>query len=292
MDWSHLEYFLAVAHSGSLSGAAKKLRVNHSTVSRRLDKLEQELNVRLFDRLSHGYQLTDHGLALRQHAEQVEERINQIQRVFRGRESTLSGPLKISKPDSGILNLAALLTEFHHQYPNIELELTAAADFSDLNRMEADVALRLTNHPPETLVGRQLGRLPIRVYGSRDYLKRVNTTNPEKLSWLIWQGNDSDLNLEETLRTLLPEARIVLRTNNYSELYEGVCAGMGVSLLSPTRLPPGHQLQAFAPNQFRFDIGLWLLSHPDLRNSARVKAFREFVVERLSVGTLNSPLAP
>ena len=73
MDWSHLEYFLAVARAGSLSGAAKQLRVNHSTVARRLDKLEQQLQVRLFDRLNNGYRLTEDGQALKQKAGQIEE---------------------------------------------------------------------------------------------------------------------------------------------------------------------------------------------------------------------------
>ena len=82
MDWGHLEYFLAVARTGSLSGAAKQLRVNHSTVARRLEKLEQQLNVRLFDRLNNGYRLTDDGLALKAHAAQVEREINQIQGVL------------------------------------------------------------------------------------------------------------------------------------------------------------------------------------------------------------------
>ncbi|SFM33736.1 transcriptional regulator, LysR family [Marinobacter zhejiangensis] len=281
MNWSHLEYFLAVADCGSLSSAAKQLQVNHSTVARRLEKLEQELGIRLFDRLSHGYQLTEHGLALQQHAQEVADKITQIQRVFRGRESALGGTLKVAKPDAGILNLATLLTEFHHHYPNIALELTAAADFSNLSRMEADVALRLTDSPPEHLIGRQLGRFPIRVYGSHHYLKLNSGAAPETLSWLIWTGHDSDLDLEARLKAALPQARVVLRTNNYSELYEAVCAGMGVSLLSPLRLPDDHHLQMVAPEQFRFDIGLWLLNHPDLRNNSRVRAFRDFATLRL-----------
>ncbi len=281
MNWSHLEYFLAVAHSGSLSSAAKRLQVNHSTVARRLEKLEQELGIRLFDRLSHGYRLTEHGQALQRHAQHIDDKITDIQRMFRGRDTALSGTLRISKPDSGILNLSPLLTEFHLRYPNIDLELTAAADFSNLNRMEADVALRLTDQPPDTLIGRQLGRLPLRVYGHEDYLKRCASLDPAQLSWLIWTGSDPDRSIEAHLKALVPDARIVLRTNNYSELYEAVYAGMGVSLLSPLRVPPGAPLRMLAPDRFRVDIGLWLLSHSDLRNSVRVRAFRDFASEQL-----------
>ncbi|MEJ6539224.1 MAG: LysR family transcriptional regulator, partial [Halioglobus sp.] len=147
MDWGHLEYFLAVARTGSLSGAAKQLGVNHSTVARRLEKLEQQLNVRLFDRLNNGYRLTDDGLSLKAHAAQVEREINQIQGVFSGSEAELRGTLKISKPSSGLLNLAPLLVAFHRRYPDINLVLTAGGERSEIARMEADVAIRLTNNP-------------------------------------------------------------------------------------------------------------------------------------------------
>lgn len=281
MDWSHLEYFLAVARTGSLSGAAKQLHVNHSTVARRLDKLEQQLQVRLFDRLNNGYRLTENGLALKQQAGQVEEQVNKIHRVFRGSDTELSGSLKISKPSSGIINLAPLLTDFHRQYPNIDLQLTSASAFSDLNRMEADVAIRITDNPPEDLIGRKLGNLPIYVYGSRDYLQQANTQDVAQCQWVVWQEDESPLQLENLLESFMSDPKIVLRTNSYTEVYEAVCAGMGVSLLSPQRLPKNHQLQALAPESYQFRIGLWLLSHPDLRRSARVKVFKEFAADQL-----------
>ena len=103
MNWDHLEYFLAVARSGSLSGAAKQLNVNHSTVARRLEKLEQQLGSILFHRLSNDYQLTEYGVKLQQQAVAVEDQINQIQRVFKSHDSELSGSLCVTQPSSGAL---------------------------------------------------------------------------------------------------------------------------------------------------------------------------------------------
>ena len=281
MDWGHLEYFLAVARIGSLSGAAKLLRVNHSTVARRLEKLEQQLNVRLFDHLNSGYQLTEDGLALKKHAAQVEREINQIQGVFSGSEAELRGTLKISKPSSGLLNLAPLLVAFHHRYPDINLVLTAGGERSEIARMEADVAIRLTNDPPEALVARKLGQLPINIFGNRAYLERAGTRNLAEYDWLVWHADDSLLNMEPVLKREIPNARIVLRTSCYNELFEAVNAGMGVSLLSPLRLPKTHQLQALSPSLHQFDLGVWLLSHPDLRNRERIRVFRDFMIEHL-----------
>lgn len=281
MDWSHLEYFLAVARTGSLSAAARQLQVNHSTVARRLDKLEQQLQVRLFDRLNNGYRLTGDGQALRQKAGQIEEQISQIEGVFSGSESELIGSLKVSKPSSGALNLAPLLTEFHRRYPHIELDLTAASARSEISRMEADVAIRLTDNPPDALIGQKLGQLPMLLYASRAYLQQLKTLDPAQLDWLIWQEGDSPFTMEATLNQEMPDARIVLRTNSYSELYEAVKAGMGVSWLSPLRLPKSHKLQAVSPERYRYEIGVWLLSHPDLRNRERIRVFKNFMSEQL-----------
>ena len=281
MNWSHLEYFLAVARTGSLSGAAKLLRVYHSTVARRLDKLEQQLEVRLFDRLNNGYRLTEDGHALKKRAGQVEHEINQIQGVFSGSEAELRGTLTISKPSSGLLNLAPLLVAFHHRYPDINLVLTAGGERSEIARMEADVAIRLTNDPPEELVGYKLGQLPINIFGSRAYLKRAGTRDLAEYDWLIWHDDDSVLNMEPALKRDIPNARIVLRTNSYNELFEAVNAGMGISLLSSLRLPKTHQLQPLSPALYQFDRGLWLLSHPDLRNRERIRVFKDFMIEHL-----------
>jgi DNA-binding transcriptional LysR family regulator len=217
--------------------------------------------------------LTEDGLALKQQAGQVEQKVNQIHRVFRGSETELSGSLKISKPSSGFLNLAPMLSEFHRQYPNIDLQLTASTAFSELNRLEADVAIRVTDKPPEELVARGLGRVPVHIYGSRDYLRRCNTLDPAQCQWIVWQDEDSSLNVEPGIKSQIPDAKIVMRTNSYSEVYEAVKAGIGVSLLSCLRLPQDHQLQALSPELYQFNMGLWLLSHPDLRNRERVKVF-------------------
>ena len=287
MDWGHLEYFLAVARTGSLSGAAKLLCVNHSTVARRLEKLEQQLNVRLFNHLNSGYQLTDDGLALKKHAAQVEREINQIQGVFSGSETKLRGTLKISKPSSGLLNLAPLLAAFHHRYPDINLVLTAGGERSEIARMEADVAIRLTNDPPEALVARKLGQLPINIFGNRAYLERAGTRSLADYDWVVWHADDSLLNMEPVLKREIPNARIVLRTSSYNELFEAVNAGIGVSLLSPLRLLKTHQLQVISPSLHQFDLGVWLLSHPDLRNRERIRVFRDFMIEHLG-GALTS----
>jgi DNA-binding transcriptional LysR family regulator len=198
-----------------------------------------------------------------------------------GVKANCVAPLKISKPSSGLLNLAPLLVAFHQRYPDINLELTAGGERSGIARMETDVAIRLTNDPPETLVGYKLGQLPINIFGSRAYLKQAGTRDLAEHDWLVWHDENSLLNMEPALKRDIPNARIVLRTNSYNELFEAVNAGMGISSLSPLRLPKTHQLQALSPELYQFDQGVWLLSHPDLRNRERIRVFKDFMIEHL-----------
>lgn len=281
MDWGHLEYFLAVARAGSLSGAAKQLGVNHSTVSRRIERLEQQLSVRLFKRVNNGYTLTEDGHVLCRQSSRIEEQVNQIEDTFNSGESDLHGTLKVSKPGSGTLNLALLFAEFHRQYPHIEIELSAGGAHTEVGRHESDVAIRLTDTPPPDVVSRKVGTLPMHIYGSKEYLKHAGTTDPKLCDWVVWSAEGSPLTMEANIKRDIPEARIVLRTTCPNELYEAVIGGVGISYISPLRLPPKHQLQALAVDKFTFELGVWLLSHPDLRNRRRVKVFKDFMVEHL-----------
>jgi DNA-binding transcriptional LysR family regulator len=168
MNWGNLEYFLAVARTGSLSSASKILEVNHSTVARRLDKLEDQLNIKLFKRHNRGYQLTEHGLALEKEANKVEEQVNKIHRVFSTQQSELSGTLTISKPMNGGLDLSSMATEFIKKYPNINLNLKSSSK-ADLSLHQVDISIQITNKPNEDLIGTNLGKIPGYIFGEESY---------------------------------------------------------------------------------------------------------------------------
>ncbi len=277
MDWSHLEYFLAVTRAGSLSGAAKALQVNHTTVARRLDKLEQQLEVRLFDRLGSGYRLTEDGRALERQALEVEKQVKRIPAIFSASEADLSGSLRISKPSNAALNIAPMLASFRRRYPRIELELRATGAHTNISQLDADVAIRLTDNPPEDLIGRRLGRLVSAPYGSNAYFKQSDTEDPAQCDWIIWENEDSGLSMEANLKSYLPGVRIAMRTNSYNELREAVYSGLGVGFLPLLMLPRNHKLRALSTPGIDLGIDVWLLSHPDLRRRERVNAFKQFI---------------
>ena len=280
MNWSNLEYFLAVARTGSLSSASKILGVNHSTVARRLDKLEDQLNIKLFKRHNRGYQLTEQGLALEIEAIKVEEQVNKIHRVFSTQQSELSGTLTISKPVNGGLDLSAMASEFIKKYPNIDLNLKSSSNKADLTLHQVDISIQVTNKPNEDLIGTNLGKIPVHIFGDESYIDKINDVN--ELEWIVWVDDSGVLDMEERLISLIDNPKIVIRTNSYSEIIDYIQSGTGVSLISGFGLPENHKLKAYRPDKYKFDNNIWLLYHPDLRDNAKVKAFKEFFIEQFN----------
>ncbi|WP_299362663.1 LysR family transcriptional regulator [uncultured Paracoccus sp.] len=278
-NWDDLKLFLAVAQAGTLSGAARTLGVNHSTVFRRIGGFEETLGVRLFDRLPNGYALTAAGEAMQESALRVEEEMVAIGRRVTGRDLRLSGTVRITTVDmlaQGLLprHLAA----FQRAYPGIELELTVGNAALSLTRREADVALRVGNQPPETLVGRRVGRLVFAVYGSAG---AGDAETP--LTERAWIGFDAEhAPLVRRLAAFLPQVRPTFRVNSVAAALAAARAGIGLATL-PCGLAdpePGLVRVADLPDDFALD--LWLLTHEDLRRTARIRVFMDFLAEEIA----------
>jgi len=192
LDWDDLRFFLAVSERGSVSGAAKLLNVNHSTVLRRVASLEKRLGARLFDRLPDGYEMTAQGEELRNQLRGVSEQIVTAQTRLSGRDSGLHGAIRITTTDTLMQGLLmSCLAEFRALHSAIRMEIAVNNTFLSLTRREADVAVRPSNMIPENLAGRRVGRLRNAIYASKSYLKR----NPKKKQWAAhyWVAPDEAL---------------------------------------------------------------------------------------------------
>ncbi len=173
MDWNALKMFLAIADSGTLTGAAKTLEVNHSTVFRRLNTFEDEIGGRLFERLSHGYELTSMGEELLVEAKKIAASFDDMERHIVGKDIQPKGTVKITAPNNiAYRYLPRYLTEFNQSYPEIHIELLVSnLEFNMTNR-QADIAVRATSAPPDHLVGRMLRSIKWGVYASKTYKAR------------------------------------------------------------------------------------------------------------------------
>jgi len=278
MDWDALRIVLAVARAGSLSGAARALGVNHSTVFRRLGVIESELEVRLFERLPGGFLATAAGEALRAAAERVEAEVLDAERKLSGQDLRLTGSLRVTAPDTLALRLLPeALAAFRPAYPGIEVELSIDNGIADLTRREADVAVRPTDRPPEALVGRRIAAIAFAAYGAPGYLRETAGRPLAAHAWIAPDESLRRLAVARWLRDELPDAAVALRSDSLMGLFEAARAGLGLALLPCFMADPEPGLVRVTGPLDGAATSLWLLTHEDLRRTARVRAFLDFV---------------
>jgi DNA-binding transcriptional LysR family regulator len=283
VDWDDLRFFLAVSERGSISGAAKFLNVNHSTVLRRLTSLEKRLGARLFDRLPDGYEMTAQGEELRNQLRGVSEQIESAQRSLSGRDLHLSGTIRITSTDTLMRGLLMpYLAEFRDLNPAIHLEIVINNTFFSLTRREADVAVRPSNRVPENLVGRRIGRLRSAIYASKSYLKNnANKKDWAAHDWVAPEETLSHLAQAKWMRENIPEDRIVARVDSLVEMIATVRYGMGMGMLLCFLADDEKDLVRLAEPLKELDTDVWILSHPALKGVARIKAFTDFLYDKL-----------
>lgn len=273
MNWDDLRFFLALAREGTVSGAGRALAVKHTTVARRISALEDQLGSRLFDRLASGYAMTQVAENLYQHALSMEEVAQAADREVFGMDAQLSGTLKLaSSYDLFTRLITPRLCEFTEQYPSIDIELLSSTGLVDLSNRQADIALRISPKPPDYLIGRKVLPLSHGIYGSDRYLKKKRVN--EKL--ILWEH---ERNTPEWVNDHFSGARVVVRANDIMTKMEAVKNHMGLARL------PCYVADA-EPSLRRLDVtlmpsnwGVWVLSHVDLRSTARVRVCREFLIE-------------
>jgi DNA-binding transcriptional LysR family regulator len=294
-NWDDLRYFHAIAEAGTLNGACKRLGVNHSTVFRRINTLETKLGVRLFERRDARYILTGSGEALVARTEQITTAIDEVDRLIVGGDQTLKGTIRITAPDGfSCYSLPPLIAEFRVLYPGIDIELLASGDDFNLSRLEADIAIRSTSSPPEHLIGRKLFTMPWNLYGSPHFFKKtMGSFGIRQLASYPLIGPDRGLLRIKSMQWLEKHAEklnIVVRTNTFMAMAALARQGVGVALL-PADVAEGLQLvgkikaddKRGEQKEVSFSSDIWLLTHPDYRGNARVRACMQFLTDRLSV---------
>jgi len=281
LQWDDFRLVKAISERRSLAGAADVLGVNASTVFRRLGALEERLGARLFERGRAGYGLTPAGDEMSAIADRMADDIVSFERRVLGQDLAPTGELRVTTNDSLLIHgLTDVFASFRRAYPEITLDVVVGNAVLNLSKRDADIALRVTSSPPETLVGRRLASINWAVYGLAP-LKEVDRI--EDLDHLPWIGPGDMLSaLQRWLRDVVGEHKMVYRLNTVLGMAEAIAGGIGVGPLpcyiahrfpSLVRLydPPGQQ-----------PPGLWILTHPDLRSSARIRAFMDHVGQELS----------
>ncbi len=277
LDWEEIKSFAVVAAAGTVRRAAKELRVHHSTLSRRIDSLENALGTKMFDRKPEGYVLTAAGEQLAKTVQECGIKLNDAERVISGQDQEPSGVVTVTMAEPMAVHaFAPRLTEFAEAHPDIEVRMIMTTKVVDIARREADIALRIDNNPPETLVGKRLFPYYQTVYATQDYLDRHDFENaPEAARWISWRAG----------RTRFPNwtqetgfGRVPLWGHFPEPAMQQAAArgGLGLAML-PCIMgdnDPALVRASSRPPMKARDI--WLLTHSDLRRTARIKAFMSF----------------
>ena len=279
LDWDDLRYVLAIARAGNIANAVCELEVHESTVLRRLNALEKQLETRLFERFPGGYVTTPAGEEVYQTAIQMEEKILALDRRINGQDLRPSGTIRITTTGTLLFHLLTPhFAAFRAAYPEIELEIITGNQVLNLTKRDADIAIRTTNQPPESLVGRKVARAATAIYGSKTYL--ATHPNLTDLSQHAWIGQDESLAWMDSAQWLtktFPGIHCQYRVNTYVGILAGTKAHLGLATLFCFMADPEPELQRVHSPIAELAKDLWLLTHADIRNVTRIRTFIDFI---------------
>lgn len=278
-DWDHFRYFLAIARTRSLTAAGRELGVSQPTVSRRLDAMESRLKVRLFDHTERGYELTAAGAEIFEAVERVGDVLSSIERKVFGKDLQLTGSLRVTCTET-LLNgyLAPHVWQFLDRHPGIECSIISTDAQLSLSRRDADLAIRFTGRPPETLVSRRLTMAAFGIYAARvEPGGRLDRSNLESWDWIGWHDEIYNRML---LTSAFPEARIKHRIDSTAAMHWMVRGGQGVAILPCYIADRDPGLRRVLPELLSESTpDLWVLYHPDVRGVSRVRLFVDFITK-------------
>ena len=287
MDWDGLRYFLAVARTSKVSEAGRRLGVEHSTVSRRIRQLEQEIGTVLFDKSRrYGYLLTEAGRNLLLHAEKMESELLNAQQVINVFEEDLSGNIRVAATEGfGVYMLTPLAVEFQNQYPKTSLEVMAFQRFVDQSRREADIFITIDRPLRGNYVYRLLSDYKLRLYASPQYLKRHPTIkNISDLADHRFIDYIDEFIISDELKYLggvVPDANVVFKSNSLVAQLQACVGGQAMAVLPCFMAHQHPNLQVVLPDELAIKRSFWMLYHEDLRQLKRIELFSNFLKNKL-----------
>ncbi|MCJ8314874.1 MAG: LysR family transcriptional regulator [Saccharospirillaceae bacterium] len=287
-DWDDLRYFLAVAQTGSLLGASKLLNVNHSTVFRRIQSLEDKLKQPLFLRSKEGYLLNDSGQVVFKHTQNMAEQLDVMNLKLSGLDNRLKGKISITAP-SGIIKsqIIPAAAQFKLNHPDVMFEFVSSNEKMDLRRGEADIAIRATLSPPDYLIGHKLKQFPWAIYASKAFIEKHSM--PQSLEACFtydWIGPNKGMDIpsRNAFDQKIPDKCFVYRSNDLAIFRTMAQQSLGLCLLPKfTDLNNESLIELDHITPDATDSQLWVLVHPDLKGSARVMGFYRFLIEYFDI---------
>ena len=283
LSWDEFRLIKSIGEARSLVGAAERLGVNHSTVFRRLAAVESAVGARLFERSRAGYEPTAAGEEMIALATTMGESVLEFERRVAGRDVKPTGELTVTVPEAlGLHFMPAIVAQFQAQHPGVVIQLILTNQMLDLSRRDADIAIRLTNDPPEALVGRRICSGRWAVYCRADMAASLGAELINSAAFIGFGDTMERSSRTRWLEANVGRERIVAKANSPHCMMALALQGFAAALLpcflgdrNPDLIRVGYLLP-------ELDSGLWMLTHSDLRRAARVRAFMDFAGAELT----------
>jgi DNA-binding transcriptional LysR family regulator len=282
LEWSDLSVVLAICRAGSLSGAARTLSVNHSTIFRRINAIEEKTGVRFFERLPEGYAMTDAGRTAMRYAERIEAEVHALGREVLGQDMRLEGKITVTAMEGLAAQMGPrLMAGFCRRHPDVAIEMVGSVAALDLGRRQADIAIRATRKPPDTSLGKKICDFRFAVFSSPQYLEGKADVPLADHDWSFISGSMDWLVPLVWKKKAQGEARTIFSSSLSMAVLNAAAEGMGVTLM-PCYLGDSDKRLVRASETIEpLTLELWLLTHPDLRHTARVKALMAYLYDAL-----------
>ena len=286
-NWNDLNSFITLSRSKKLINAAKKLKIESTTIARRISRLENNLKTQLFHKSPKGYTLTESGLRLLRYAEKVESQVFSISETFIGVNPNIKGKVRISVGEGlGVEILTKYLNKFYDEYPEIEIELLADTRSRSLSNREKDILIALSRPKKGRLKSWKLCDYFVKLYGSQKYLK-----NNKKISEIKDLINHKFINYADELiefpelnylQEINNNPNIVFSSNSLRSQLLAVKNGIGIGLLHSFVAYKENDLKVILPEKINIKREYWIVVHENNFHLRRIKAVTDFITSTLN----------
>ncbi len=286
-DWNQARAFLVTAEEGTLSAAARALGLTQPTLGRQVAALEEELGVTLFERVGRSLSLTQSGLELLDHVRAMGEAAGRISLTASGQSQTVEGQVSITATNmTATYHLPPLLKQLREVAPTIEIEVIASNDVSDLQRREADIAIRHVRPEQPDLIGKLIGEVSVYLYAAPEYLDQIGRPkNASDLSNADFIGFEHPERLLEVLSTLgltLTRRNFKIVSASGTVILELMKQGLGIAPMPEDIAALNPELERVLPELAPITIPVWLVTHRELHSSRRIRVVFDFLAEALA----------
>ena len=283
-NWNDLESFLTLSRSLKLSIASKKLKIESTTISRRILRLEKNLDIKLFFRSNNIYQLTENGQSLLTFAERIESETISISEFFLNKNSGLSGTIRVALPEGiGVEVFSNYLEDFYNLYPDLQIELLADTRARNMLTREIDISISLSRPKRGKLIAKKLASYKLKLYGSLDYFKKNPKIKVLKdLSEHRFIGYIDDLIDFPELKYLSDlgnNIKVIFRSNSLRAQLKAVNQGIGLALLHTFIAKKHKKLKIVLNDEVNITREYWVVVHEDLINLKRVRVVIDFLTK-------------